>query len=407
MDVKPLSVSELTQGVKARLEGDFRDVWVEGQVSGYKGAQYSGHRYFSLKDEGALLSAVLFKFAAAKGLGFEPEDGMQVLAHGRISVYEPRGNYQLVIDRLELKGVGALQVKFEQMKRKLEAEGLFAQERKRDLPAFPKRVAVITSPTGAVIRDILHVTGRRCPWLPLVVLPVRVQGDGAKEEIAAAFKAIARGDAGPVDLVVLARGGGSLEDLWAFNEEGVARAIAACPVPVISAVGHEVDYSIADFVADHRAPTPSVAAEILCPSSDELRERAQGLVQRMMQELLSALELRLERVAALRHRLAQASPRARLEQGAQRLDELRLRMAAAAKRGVKMRADALGALAAQLNALSPLAILGRGYAVAFDADGGLLRDAGQMKPGDGIRVLLGKGEIEASVTKVSKEQRHG
>jgi len=198
-----------------------------------------------------------------------------------------------------------------------------------------------------------------------------------------------------------------LEDLWAFNEELVARAIAACPVPVISAVGHEVDYSIADFVADHRAPTPSAAAEILCPSSDELRERAQGLVQRMMQELLSALELRLERMAALRHRLAQASPRARLEQGAQRLDELRLRMAAAAKRGVKMRADALGALAAQLNALSPLAILGRGYAVAFNADGGLLRDAGQMKPGDGIRVLLGKGEIEASVTKVSKEQRHG
>ena len=407
MEIKPLSVSELTQGVKARLEGDFRDVWVEGQVSGYKGAQYSGHRYFSLKDEGALLSAVLFKFAAAKGLGFELEDGMQVLAHGRISVYEPRGNYQLVCDRLELKGVGALQLQFEKMKRKLEAEGLFADERKRPLPAFPKRVAVITSPTGAVIRDILHVTARRCPWLPIVVLPVRVQGEGAKEEIAAAFKALARGDAGPVDLVVLARGGGSLEDLWAFNEEIVARAIAACPVPVISAVGHEVDYSIADFVADQRAPTPSVAAEILCPSGDDLRERAHGLLQQLKQAVLAMLELRLERVLALRHRLGQASPRYRLEQGAQRLDELRTRLTAAARRGVKAKGEALAALAAQLNALSPLAILGRGYAAAFDEQGLLLRHAAQVKSGASIRILLGQGELDATVKATHKERRHG
>jgi exodeoxyribonuclease VII large subunit len=210
-----------------------------------------------------------------------------------------------------------------------------------------------------------------------------------------------------VDLVVLARGGGSLENLWAFNEELVARAIVACPVPVISAVGHEADYSIADFVADQRAPTPSAAAEIVCPSSDELRERAQGLVQRMMQELFSALELRLERVQALRHRLTQASPRHRLEQGAQRLDELRTRLAAAAKRALKGKADAMAALAAQMNALSPLAILGRGYAVAFAANGALLKDAGKMKSGDSVRVLLGKGEIEATVTKVSKEQQHG
>jgi exodeoxyribonuclease VII large subunit len=407
VDIKPLTVSQLTQGVKARLEGDYRDVWVEGQVSGYKGAMYSGHRYFSLKDEGALLKAVLFKFAAAKGLGFEMEDGMQVLAHGRLSVYEPRGDYQLVCDRLELKGVGALQLKFEQMKRKLEAEGLFETARKRPLPAFPKRVAIITSPTGAVIRDILHVTARRCPWLPLVVLPVRVQGEGSKGEIASAFAAVGRGDAGPVDLVVLARGGGSLEDLWAFNEEIVARAIAACPVPVISAVGHEVDYSIADFVADHRAPTPSVAAEILCPSSEDLRERALGLLQRITQETLAALDLRLERVQALRHRLGQASPLYRLEQGAQRLDELRTRLAAAIKRAMKGKAEALASFAAQLNALSPLAILGRGYAVAFDGQGALLRKAAQVKNGDLLRILLGQGEIDAKVQSIHPERRHG
>ncbi len=280
-------------------------------------------------------------------------------------------------------------------------------DRKRPLPAFPKRVAVITSPTGAVIRDILHVTARRCPWLPLVVLPVRVQGEGAKEEIAAAFKALARGDAGPVDLVVLARGGGSLEDLWAFNEEIVARAIAACPVPVISAVGHEVDYSIADFVADQRAPTPSAAAEILCPSSDELRDRSLGLLQRLKQEVLAALELRLERVLALQHRLSQASPRQRLEQGAQRLDELRARLAAAVRRALKAKGDALAALAAQLNALSPVAILGRGYAVAFDAKGSLLRSAAQVRPGDGLRLLLGTGEVDAKVESTHPEKRHG
>jgi exodeoxyribonuclease VII large subunit len=407
MDGKPLTVSQLTQGVKARLEGGYPDVWVEGQVSGFKGVQYSGHRYFALKDEGALLNAVLFKFSAAKGLGFELEDGLQVLAHGRLSVYEPRGNYQLVCDQMQLKGVGALQLKFEQMKRKLEAEGLFAAERKRPLPAFPKRVAVITSPTGAVIRDILHVTARRCPWLSLVVLPVRVQGEGAKEEIAAAFEALGRGDAGPVDLVVLARGGGSLEDLWAFNEEIVARAIAACPVPVISAVGHEVDYSIADFVADQRAPTPSAAAEILCPSSDELRERAQNLMRRIGQETLAIFELRSQRLQSLRHRLGQASPRQRLEQGAQRLDELRVRLSGAIRRGIKAKSDALGALAAQLNALSPLAILGRGYAVAFDADGALLRTAAQAKPGDALRLWLGQGELDVKVEKAHKERRHG
>jgi exodeoxyribonuclease VII large subunit len=402
-----LSVTELTRGVKARLEGDYPDVWVEGQLTNFRGVNASGHRYFSLKDEGARLDAVLFKFTAAKGLAFELEEGQQLLAHGRLSVYEPRGNYQLVCDRVELKGVGALQKAFEQLKRRLQAEGLFDEARKRPLPAFPRRVAVITSPSGAVIQDILHVTARRCPWLPLVLLPVRVQGEGAKEEIVAALKAVGDGRAGDVDLVVLARGGGSLEDLWAFNEELVARAIAACPVPVLSAVGHEVDTTIADFVADQRAPTPSAAAEILCPSSEELGDRMDSLLQALRQALASALDLAEGRLDSLRHRLQRCSPRFRLEQGAQRLDELKARLEAGMQRLRRSRGDALRALAAQLNSLSPLAILGRGYAVVFDGRGLLLRAADAATPGQKLRILLGRGALDAVVEGVHREGRDG
>jgi exodeoxyribonuclease VII large subunit len=407
LEKKVWSVSELTRGVKARLEGDFPDCWVEGQVTNYRGVNASGHRYFTLKDEGAVLSGVLFKFSALKGLPFELEEGQQVLAHGRLSVYEPRGNYQLVCDRIELKGVGALQQRFEQLKKQLEAEGLFDRSRKRPLPAFPKRVAIITSPTGAVIRDILHVTARRCPWLPLVVLPVKVQGEGAKEEVAAALKAVGEGRAGTVDLVVLARGGGSLEDLWAFNEELVARAIAACPIPVLSAIGHEVDYTIADFVADQRAPTPSAAAEILAPSSDEIRARVDTLMGTLRQELEALLDACVERFAALRHRLERASPRFRLEQGAQRLDELRQRLAQAMKRALQGAKDELKSLSAQLQALSPTAILGRGYAVAFGPDGKVLRKAGDAKTGTEIKLWLGQGELDATVKAVRKESERG
>jgi exodeoxyribonuclease VII large subunit len=407
LEKKVWSVTELTRGIKARLEGDFPDCWVEGQVTNYRGVNASGHRYFTLKDEGAVLSGVLFKFSALKGLPFELEEGQQVLAHGRLSVYEPRGNYQLVCDRIELKGVGALQQRFEQLKRQLEAEGLFKRERKRPLPAFPKRVAVITSPTGAVIRDILHVTARRCPWLPLVLLPVKVQGEGAKEEIAAALQAVGEGKAGPVDLVVLARGGGSLEDLWAFNEELVARAVAACPIPVLSAVGHEVDYTIADFVADQRAPTPSAAAEILAPSSDEIRARVEALLSNMRLELDALLGAREERLAGLLHRLRQASPRFRLEQGAQRLDELRARLAQAIKRGLQAGKDELKALLAQLKAYDPKSILGRGYAVAFGPDGKVLRKATDAKTGTEIKLWLGQGELDATVKAVRKERSNG
>lgn len=406
MDDRVLSVSEITRGVKARLESDFRDVWVEGQVTNFRGLNTSGHRYFNLKDEGAQLGAVLFKFSAAKGLGFELEDGQQVLAHGRLSVYEPRGNYQLMVDRLELKGVGALQRRFEQLKRQLEAEGHFDASRKKPLPAFPRRVGVVTSPTGAVIRDILTVTLRRCPWVDLVVLPVRVQGEGAKEDIAAAIEAAGAGLAGPLDLLVLARGGGSLEDLWAFNEELVARAIAACPLPTLSAVGHETDTTIADFVADRRAPTPSAAAEILSPGLDDLRARLAHLLDQARGEVDARLRLAQGAVQALGHRLERASPRYRLEAGAQRLDELKTRLDAALRRGLADARTRLGRAAAHLSAVSPLAILARGYAAAFDAQGVLLRGARQARVGDRLRLLLGQGELDATVTAVREERHH-
>ncbi len=407
MEREALSVSEITRGVKARLEAEYPDVWVEGQVSNFRGVNASGHRYFSLKDEAAQLPAVLFKFSAQRGLGFDLEDGQQVLAHGRVSVYEPRGAYQLVCDRLELKGVGALQIAFDRLKRRLEAEGLFDPDRKRPLPDFPRRVALITSPTGAVIRDILQVTGRRCPWLALVLVPVRVQGEGAPDDIVRALGRVAAGGAGPVDAVVLARGGGSLEDLWAFNEEAVARAVAACPVPVVSAVGHQTDFTICDFVADVRAPTPSAAAELLSPSAEELAERVRALTAALARAVKSAQQAAWERLKALRHRLERSSPRFRLEVGAQRLDELRARLKGALDRLLRSNSTALDALKARLRALSPLGILGRGYAVAFGTDGRVLRAFEDVAPGERVRVWLGRGSLEAIVEKVRSEREHG
>jgi exodeoxyribonuclease VII large subunit len=400
VETPALSVSELSSSIKGRLEGDYADVWVEGEVTNYRGPASSGHRYFSLKDAGAQLRAVLFRGAAARGMAFELEEGMQVLAHGRISVYEPRGEYQLVADRLEPKGLGALQAAFEQLKRRLEAEGLFDPSRKKTLPEHPQRVAVITSPGGAVIRDILHVTARRCPWIDILVLPVRVQGQGAKDEISAALRYVSAHPELGVDLVLLARGGGSLEDLWAFNEEAVARAIADCRLPVLSAIGHEVDFTIADFTADVRAPTPSAAAEILSASGEALRARLSQLQSRAGQALEFALNDLMLRLEALGSRLELCHPRARLEAHAQRLDELSLRFEGGMKRALASKRQALAGQAGRLNALSPLAILARGYAACFDSKGRLLRAAKDVKRGDAIEVRLGRGSLGATVAEI-------
>lgn len=375
MDSKALSVTELTRQIRAKLEGEYKEVWVEGEVANYRGVASSGHRYFSLKDENAQVKAVLFKQSALRGLKFELAEGQQVLIFGRITVYEPRGEYQLVAERLEPRGLGALQLAFEQLKRKLEAEGLFAQSHKRALPLFPKKIAVITSPTGAVIQDILNITARRCPWIDILVIPVRVQGSGAADEISAALRYASAHLADKADLVLLARGGGSLEDLQAFNDESVARAIYDSTLPVISAVGHEVDFSIADFVSDFRAPTPSAAAELISASKEELQAR----------------------LKEVRERLSRCDPRLILEEHVQRLDDLRLRLTQGLKRLLGLKRETLAAKAAHLQALSPLAILGRGYAACFDSQGDLVRASAQVKIGDELEIRLGQGALNATV----------
>jgi exodeoxyribonuclease VII large subunit len=400
MDKKIYTVSELTRLVRGEIESRYADVWVEGEISNFRAIAVSGHAYFTLKDAGAQLKAVFFQ-ARARGLRFSLKDGMKVLAHGRLSVYEPRGEYQIVLERLEPQGLGALQMALEELKKKLGAEGLFAAERKRPVPRFPRRVAVITSPTGSVVHDILNVSGRRCPWVDLLILPVKVQGEGAAEEICAALDAADDRSLG-LDLVVLARGGGSLEDLWAFNEEAVARAIFESRLPVISAVGHETDYCIADFVADLRAPTPSAAAELLSISGEELKLELIHLGQRLRHALDGLLEERRQELEGWRLRLAQCDPRAVLEQNLQQLDEQAHRLNVALQNLLSSASAALSGLAGRLEALSPLAILARGYAAVYLLPGRtLVKKASQAQPGDALEVLLGDGRLQAKVEGVS------
>ncbi len=406
MPDKVYSVSELTGLIRQQLEDRWPEVWVEGQISNYRGPHSSGHHYFSLKDEGAVLKATLFR-NAARALTFRLEEGQKVLALGRLSLYEPRGEYQLSIQRLEPRGVGALQLAFEQLKKKLQAEGLFDPARKRPLPAYPRRIAVITSPTGAVWKDILHVSERRCPWVDLLLLPSKVQGEGAAAELCAALAKI-KTLSQPVDLVILARGGGSLEDLWAFNEESVARAIAACVVPVVSAVGHETDYSIADFVADQRAPTPSAAAEIVSPSGEQIQDLIERLAARLRRGAEDAIEERRARLSERFGRLSRLSPQHQVERALQRLDELVGRLRASQAYWLRPRKDALSALVGKLHALSPLAILARGFAAVYSVpDGALLRTASAAAPGSRIDVLLGSGKLRAIVESTLKETDRG
>jgi exodeoxyribonuclease VII large subunit len=434
-----LTVSELTERIQGVLETEFVDVWVEGEISNLKIAT-SGHWYFSLKDEQAQVRAVAWK-TDARLIRFRPQDGMKVLARGQLRVYPPRGEYQISVQVLEPLGKGSLQQAFEELKEKLEGEGLFDPARKRPLPMLPRRIGVVTSPTGAVLRDILRVLRSRYPNLEVLVYPALVQGEGAPAEIVRGIRALNR--LGGLDVIVLARGGGSLEDLWAFNEETVARAIAASRIPTISAVGHETDFTIADFVADLRAPTPSAAAERVVQAKEDLQARIVALEERRD----AALRLRLARVrsrveAAAAHRVF-AAERGRLRVQAQRVDELSRRAEAGLVRGLErgreharrlrerleafrfdrqlaarrerlgrhsdrllalFRADAekrraaLSRLAASLDGLSPLAVLGRGYALVWDEAGGrLVRDAAEVDEGQGLRIRLHRGALRATV----------
>ncbi|BCR05755.1 exodeoxyribonuclease 7 large subunit [Desulfuromonas versatilis] len=390
-----LSVSRLVALLKEVVEENFVQVLVEGEISNFA-TPASGHHYFTLKDQGAQLRAVMFR-TQNRLLPYRPENGMQVVCSGRVSVYSQRGEIQLVVETMEPLGAGSLQVAFEQLKARLSAEGLFAAERKRPLPAFPRTIGVVTSATGAAIHDILNVLKRRAAGVRVLLFPVRVQGEGAAAEIAGAIAALNR--QGQADVLIVGRGGGSLEDLWAFNEEPVARAIHASRIPVISAVGHEVDFTIADFVADLRAPTPSAAAELVVKSRLELEGHLDHLVMRLAGQMQGRLGLLRERVDGLARRLR--SPRQELARMDQRWLELERRLRQAMAGGLRERGLRLGAAAARLDALSPLRTLNRGYAIVFDEKtGAAVRDSASLVPGGRLRIRLARGQLRARVEEI-------
>jgi len=451
---RPLTVSELTESVRKAIESRFNAVWVEGEISNFK-AHSSGHWYFTIKDEGAQLRAKCFRSANSR-IRFRPKDGLHVRARGRLTVYEARGEYELIVEALDPVGAGALQIAFEQLRDRLQAEGLFAAERKRPLPIFPGRVGVVTSRTGAAIRDILNVIGRRTQTVHVLFSPARVQGDAAGSDIARAIRLIndyhqrALRDGRTKDLVdvlIVGRGGGSTEDLWAFNQEEVARAICASTIPVISAVGHETDFTIADFVADQRAATPSAAAELVAAREDQicsaLAQMEQSLARlmryrvvtartRVQQHALSqafdevrdklrnasgttnAARHRLEilisqslRAARLRNdalsaSLAPAQLRARLAEAQVRFDSAYTSCNVAIEQQLEDAKNRLGLAVASLDALSPLAVLQRGFAVAQKQDGSLLRDAKQVETGEAIKVRLARGRLGARVESIEE-----
>ena len=434
-----LTVSDLTANIRGVLENAYSDVWVEAEISNCR-LWNTGHLYFTLKDPGAQIKAVMFK-SDVRSLKFKPEDGLHVIVRGRISVYEPKGEYQIVCERMEPHGLGALQLAFDQLKRRLQAEGLFDTARKRPLPSLPRKIGIVTSLDGAAIRDIIKVLGRRYPNAHLVIRPARVQGEGAAAEVARGIRDIVRVEG--IDVVIVGRGGGSVEDLWAFNDEVVARAIVASPVPIISAVGHEVDFTIADFAADVRAPTPSAAAEIVvarkedfCNHIERLSHRLNGAVRGSVARLESRvhmldrrpgfagwsarLALRGRHCAETTHALRHAARssvnrrlrtfqilRLQLEQYdlRRRLGSVRARLigvdgtlrAAAMLRHHAAEAR-LQNCAARLDSLSPLAVLGRGYAVVWDESRTrIVRKASEVKQGDGVRVTLSEGELRCEV----------
>lgn len=437
-------VRELVAEVRELVEEKFTDIWAEGEISNYRPAP-SGHVYFTLKDAEAQLKVALFRRQAML-LRFRPEDGLHVLVRGRVSVYEQRGELQMVAETMEPVGTGSLQLAFEQLKERLAAEGLFDATRKRKLPAFPRTVGIVTSPTGAVIRDFLNIVGRRHSGLNVMLYPASVQGEQAVEEICAAIADL--NSSGLVDLIVVARGGGSLEDLAAFNSEAVARAIAASSLPVVSAVGHETDFTIADFVADLRAPTPSAAAELITEAqhhvAEEIVELARRLERAARYQVLQArqrwsrvdagrnemrmtqmlrrhgqrldelsgrldgtIEATLGRLSASNEGLSAAvmrhDPRQRLNQSRQSLNAAHSRMEMAMLHQLHAAASQRGALAARLEALSPLAVLDRGYALVQDENGRVVRDAAVLAGGELLKTRLARGEFSSRVETTSVE----
>ncbi|PWT90550.1 MAG: exodeoxyribonuclease VII large subunit [Blastocatellia bacterium] len=451
---RPLTVTELTNSVRTSLESRFASVWVEGEISNFK-AHSSGHWYFTLKDQNAQLRAKCFRSANTR-IRFRPTDGLHVRARGKLTVYAPRGEYEMIVEALDPVGAGALRIAFEQLRDRLQAEGLFAKELKRPLPVFPRRVGIVTSPTGAAIRDILNVISRRTRTVHVLFSPARVQGDFAGPDIARAIRlinqyherALREGrEKDLVDVLIVGRGGGSTEDLWAFNQEEVARAIRKSTIPVISAVGHETDFTIADFVADHRAPTPSAAAEIVAAREDQICQALDHLGRQLLRltryrivearsrvqehalsrvfdevkarlrdarvetnsrvhELHTLMNLSLQRARTRTNATTQMISPARLEMHAA---TLRSRLAAASdgcaaamEMQLQESRERLGLSAASLDALSPLGVLHRGYAIAQSSSGKLLRDSKDVSTGDKVSVRLAKGSLTTRVEQITE-----
>lgn len=396
----PLTVAELTDLVKQILEEGFPDLWVVGEISNLTRAR-SGHVYLTLKDADATLPSVMWR-STAQRLRFEPENGMEVLVRGGLNVYAPHGRYQLVVKSMEPRGAGALQQAFEKLRAKLEAEGLFDEERKRAIPFLPRRIGVVTSPTGAAVRDVLKVLGRRWAGVDVLLAPARVQGGGSAEEIAAAIGRL--GERGGLDVLIVGRGGGSIEDLWAFNEEVVARAIAASPVPVISAVGHEVDVTIADYVADVRAATPSHAAELAVPSTEDLARTLDAIRGRAGAALRNAVAARRRRLSTILRSWGVRRVPDAVREHTQRIDDLSRRLASAATASIGRARETIGALAARAEALSPLAVLARGYCLSVrEGEDRPLTDATDLAPGDRIRTRFARGAVISEVREVEEE----
>lgn len=435
-----LSVSDVTRLIRDSLEDRFQDVWIEGEISNLR-APSSGHLYFTLKDSQSQLRGVLFRSGALR-LRFTLQEGLAVIARGRISVYEPRGEYQLIVDSLDPKGVGAFQLAFEQLKERLFQEGLFDESRKRKLPSFPATVGVVTSLTGAAIRDIVSVLRRRCPIVNILIAPVPVQGDGAGASIAEAICTLS--EMPQVEVLIVGRGGGASEDLWAFNEEAVVRAIARSRVPVVSAVGHEIDVTLSDFAADHRAPTPSAAAEAVVPVLDEIIERLDELGHRLFRIVDTMLQIqrhRVERSLSLlgetrfrvqtqvqrldelrealtralteqltmlhralverRHLLLAQGPRNRIQQSLVVIPQLCKRLEQEARRGLISKRQSVAMQMAALDALSPLAILRRGFSIVHTVSTGrVLRRASDVAVGEAVQITLAEGQLVCEVDKV-------
>lgn len=396
-----LTISQLNRYLKAKFDedGNLSAVFLSGEISNFTNHYKSGHLYFSLKDETAAVKAVMFASQAAR-LRFLPKDGMNVIVRGRVSIYEATGQYQVYVEDMQPDGVGALNLAYEQLKEKLQKEGLFAPERKKPIPLFPNRIGVITSPTGAAVRDIEQILRRRYPLAEVILAPVLVQGDGAAPQITAALEQFNRLDC--ADVIILGRGGGSIEDLWAFNEETVARAVAASRIPVISAVGHETDFTICDFVADLRAPTPSAAAELATPDQAELLDILRSYRYTMTQLLESRLLRWKQQVDELSASRYLSHPQVWIEDKRQQLTALTDTMTLEMRTLVSDQKSRLAALAGKLDGLSPLKVLDRGFVYATDQQGKLLTDVAQTAPGDALRLCMKNGWIDCTVDAVER-----